>query len=99
MGCWSFRTKEAAELVCKALSLDWAQEENARFYISHSEPSSYWVVGGRYTDTQFQKLVTGEEERYGPFDSYEEAHDVWLAKSMEQIDDCMVRFRLDKLLD
>ena len=35
---------------------------------------SYWVVGGTYKDTNFEELQKGSElERYGPYNSYNEA--------------------------
>jgi hypothetical protein len=91
-----FQKESAASLVWKALMLDWSGEEYAHFYISHSQPESYWVVGGRYKDTAFQEIEGEQEERYGPYTDYDEAHDVWRSKSLTYVDDCMVRYRLDK---
>ena len=32
----------------------------------------YWVIGGEYADTAFEQIAGGaEEERIGPFESYE----------------------------
>jgi hypothetical protein len=51
----------------------------------------YFVVGGRYADTSFTKLVEpGTPE--GPFDRYEDAVDVWRANSMRHIDEAFVRY-------
>ncbi len=55
----------------------------------------YWVVGGLYTDTDFKTLVEGTElEEYGPFDTHEEAEDVWRAKSWLRVDECSCRYRV-----
>ena len=39
---------------------------------------SYWVVGGNYENTKFEKIKKGHKaEKYGPFNSYEEAKKEW----------------------
>lgn len=38
---------------------------------------TYKVKGGVYTDTNFESLVPGTEEEYGPFDYYQDALDQW----------------------
>jgi hypothetical protein len=55
----------------------------------------FWVIGGEYTDTSFSQLAPGKtEERYGPFQTYREAYDVWSARARATIDDATVRFRI-----
>ncbi len=55
----------------------------------------YWVIGGEYADTRFERLASGaREERHGPFPSYDEAYRVWQARARATIDDALVRFRL-----
>ena len=55
----------------------------------------YWVVGGLYTGTDFKTLAEGVElEEYGPFDTHEEAEDVWRAKSWLRVDECSCRYRV-----
>jgi uncharacterized protein YndB with AHSA1/START domain len=55
----------------------------------------YWVVGGEYTDTRFERLAPGtNEERHGPFDTYEQAHEVWQARARATVDNALVRFRI-----
>ena len=40
---------------------------------------SYWVVGGTYKNTDFDQLEAGQKlQRYGPFNSYEDATDIWI---------------------
>src|SRR5579883_886497 len=55
----------------------------------------FWVVGGEYTDTGFLNLVPGSsEERYGPYDSYQAAHDAWQARSWATVDSATKRYRV-----
>lgn len=55
----------------------------------------YWVVGGQYTDTDFEELVEGYElEEYGPFDTEEEAYDKWKAMSWRNVDTCSHRYEI-----
>jgi hypothetical protein len=55
----------------------------------------YWVVGGEYADTKFDRAAAGKSlERHGPFASYDEAHHVWSARAWATVDDCNCRFRL-----
>ena len=54
---------------------------------------SYFVVGGVYEDTSFEKLEnSGNQEKFGPFESYDEALKVWEKVSWENVDDCNVRY-------
>jgi hypothetical protein len=54
----------------------------------------YWVVGGEYTDTTFQRLADGKSlERYGPFPSYEAARQAWQGRTMATIDNALIRYR------
>ena len=60
-------------------------------------PESYWVVGGEYTDTSFTRIAgDGQEQRIGPFATYEEARKQWAARSMASVDNALVRYRIDK---
>lgn len=59
--------------------------------------TQYWVVGGTYSDTQFLKPQPGHnEQRFGPFGSYEEAHKVWSTQAWTTVDDAHARFRIIK---
>ena len=51
----------------------------------------YFVVGGRYADTSFTKLVDPSTPE-GPFDRYDDAVDVWRANSMRHIDEAFIRY-------
>ena len=54
---------------------------------------SYWVVGGIYKNTDFNTLEVGcELEKFGPFNSYDEAKQMWDEKSWEKVDNCYARY-------
>ena len=53
----------------------------------------YFVVGGVYKDTSFEELENEEnQEKFGPFKSYDEALKVWEKISWENVDDCNIRY-------
>jgi hypothetical protein len=41
----------------------------------------YWVVGGRYADTDFTVLAEDGAEAFGPFARYDDAHRAWSERS------------------
>ena len=48
---------------------------------------SYFVVGGLYKNTSFNEFVDdSKKERYGPFESYEDAKKYWEKISWENVD-------------
>lgn len=51
----------------------------------------YNVVGGVWTDTRFKDIVVGTEEVYGPFESYDEALNVWRGRMGWNVDNCCHR--------
>ena len=54
---------------------------------------SYWVINGTYKDTSFKELEDKQKlQRYGPYNSYEEAKIQWDKISWENVDNCFVRF-------
>ena len=54
---------------------------------------SYWVIGGTYKDTKFQEIEVGHKlQKYGPFNSYEDAKIKWDKISWQNVDNCFVRF-------
>lgn len=56
----------------------------------------YWVVGGEYQDTKFDKPVPGTvEQRYGPFDSHDEAKAKWQALAWATVDNAHTRYRIE----
>ncbi|MBT5772847.1 MAG: DUF4170 domain-containing protein [Dehalococcoidia bacterium] len=59
--------------------------------VPNDENLPYFVIGGRYSDTTFTSLTTAEATE-GPFDSYDEAVEVWRAASMQHVDEAFVRY-------
>jgi len=54
---------------------------------------SYWVIGGTYKDTSFKELEDDHKlQKYGPFNSYEEAKTEWDKIAWQNVDNCFVRF-------
>ena len=79
----------------------WATVDNCNFrfrIIEEAGPKRikrYWVIGGDYVDTGFRQLVDGaQEERIGPFDTYETAHAAWQKAAWSTVDSCTKRFRV-----
>lgn len=57
--------------------------------------SGYWVVGGRYASTRFDRFAEGaSEERYGPFETRQAAEAAWQTHAWKTVDDCLYRFRI-----
>ena len=57
--------------------------------------SVFWIVGGKYASTRFDRMAKGaKEERYGPFQTYDQAMDDWMSLSWRQVDHCNYRYRI-----
>lgn len=57
--------------------------------------AEYWVVGGEYADSHFAALQPGRKpERYGPFANYDDARKEWQSRTMQTIDNALVRYRV-----
>lgn len=57
--------------------------------------AEFWVVGGEYADATFEKIRAGGKlEAYGPFPTYEAAHKEWHGRTMQTIDNALVRYRI-----
>jgi len=55
----------------------------------------YWVVGGKYETTDFQTIAAGgQEERYGPFESIDDAQREWQRHAWRTVDNCLCRYRI-----
>ena len=54
----------------------------------------YWVVGGEYADTRFERAIEGTFENHGPFADYETARRRWQERTMSTVDNAMMRFRV-----
>jgi hypothetical protein len=57
----------------------------------------YWVIGGEYKTTDFRDLANDKgPQRFGPFETYDEAKAVWQAQSWASVDSCHSRFTIVK---
>lgn len=57
----------------------------------------YWVIGGRYEDTTFERIIGGgAESRFGPFDTYDAAKEAWATHAWQSVDDAHARFRIEQ---
>jgi len=52
----------------------------------------FWVVGGEYTDTSFNELVSGSERVMGPYGDRDAALLAWRRVAEETRGDCYARF-------
>ena len=54
--------------------------------------SRFWVVGGKYTDTDFSELVSGSERVMGPYPDRDTALVAWRRVAEETRSDFYARF-------
>jgi hypothetical protein len=54
----------------------------------------YYVIGGEFMDTDFDVIVNNSYVKYGPFSTYYQAEQVWLAKSKWQIDNALYKLEI-----
>lgn len=52
--------------------------------------TKFWVFGGIYKDTTFRELQS-EKLEYGPFDTYQDAYDVWKSNMFLNVDNALHR--------
>ena len=58
----------------------------------------YWVIGGEYQSTKFEKLAPGKQEvREGPFEDYEVAKKVWQRLAWETVDNALAHFHIEQV--
>lgn len=58
----------------------------------------FYVIGAEYKTTQFVSPVVGTEEKYGPFKTWQEAHDKWAERAWATVDSCYYRFTIKEEL-
>lgn len=93
-----FSDYEEARKQWAALSMANVDNAHYRYNVVKKGSATYWVVGGVYKSTEFRVPADGgQEERLGPFDTEEEAINVWRAKAMETVDDAHARYRIEKV--
>ena len=57
----------------------------------------YWVIGGNYADTKFDRMQDGgPEQKFGPFRTYEEAKAEWQRRAWSTVDNASARYRIEE---
>jgi hypothetical protein len=57
----------------------------------------YWVIGGIYADTKFDRTQDGRpEQKFGPFRTYEEAKAEWQRRAWSTVDNASARYRIEE---
>lgn len=79
-----------------ARSMKFVDSAFVKYRIEHAGSHHYWVVGGRYRNTDFVDIESGQEKRMGPYQDYAGALEEWRARSMAEIDDAHVRYRIEQ---
>jgi len=94
-----YDTLEAARRQWQALAMATVDNAHVRYRIDTEEPDrEYWVVGGRYTGTDFATIRPGhEKERYGPYRTEEEAVKKWREVAFATIDDAFAAYRVERV--
>jgi hypothetical protein len=55
----------------------------------------YWIIGGEYASTAFDRLAEGAtEERHCPYGTLDDAMRQWRRLSFRRIDECQVRYHI-----
>lgn len=54
----------------------------------------YWVIGGEYESTAFDKLIDGTEQILGPYGDRDTAHRAWEHVAVETRSVCTARFTI-----
>jgi hypothetical protein len=57
----------------------------------------YWVIGGEYTDTSFERIAGGgAEERHGPYANRQDALATWQRLAWQTVDNAHTRYRIEQ---
>lgn len=56
--------------------------------------TKYWIVGGEYSDTSFDRLLDGTAEVKGPFATRESAMDEWRRLASATKASCHTRYTI-----
>ena len=59
--------------------------------------AKFWVVGGVYADTKFERMAdSGPEPRIGPFATHAGAKAEWQRRAWSTVDDAHARYRIEE---
>jgi hypothetical protein len=82
----------------QALAQATVDNAHIRYRIELEGSAEFWVIGGRYTDTDFKEIEGGgEEERYGPFESESDALKKWRERAWATVDDAFAAYRIERV--
>ena len=54
----------------------------------------FWVIGGEYANTAFDRVIEGTEKILGPYLNHEDAHRAWERVAVETRSICLARFTI-----
>src|SRR5215813_12372088 len=59
--------------------------------------AKFWVIGGIYADTKFDRMADGSPEgRFGPFATHADAKAEWQQRAWATVDDAHARYRIEE---
>jgi hypothetical protein len=92
-----YETVEAARAKWAERAMATVDNAHVRFRIDKDASTRWYVVGGRYTDTDFTRPMPGTaEERLGPYATRGEAVDVWRERAWATVDDAFAAYRIEE---
>lgn len=92
-----FPTLELARAKWAERAMATVDNAHIRFRIEKDDSTEWYVVGGRYTDTDFTQPMPGtKEERLGPFSSRAKAVDIWRDRAWATVDDAFAAYRIEE---
>ena len=54
----------------------------------------FYVIGGEFTDTSFESVLTRSNQIHGPFKTHEEAVSTWRSLSFQETGNAQVRYEI-----
>lgn len=66
------------------------------FHLLRKRETKFYVIGNVYKDTTWKEIVPGTEQVYGPFDTHEQAKNVWQGKAWLTVDNALMRFKIEE---
>ena len=63
---------------------------------SEANPATtfFYVIGGAFTDTSFESVLTRSNQIHGPFKTHEEALNKWRSLSFQETGNAQVRYEI-----
>ena len=93
-----YLTLEDARRHWSALAMSTVDNAHIRYSIEHENSAEFYVVGGRYIDTDFQEIRGGgQEERFGPYETEQAAMKKWRELAWSTVDDAFSQYRIERV--